>query len=104
MIHTPLTSTDQLRIIADRFGSPYFSPAMLRFFSSRIHRPIYGGRFFVTSERDEMTDYARTYSVRSFDVDEISGRINFDTVGDFGQYATRSEAHAAARTAARFTR
>lgn len=95
-----ITTTDQLRTIADRYGSHYFTPNTLRYFSSRVHRTVYGERFFVTSEQYD-DESPRLYSIRSFTIDAQRGRIDFDTVGEFQAYDTRREAHSAARTLAR---
>lgn len=36
-----------------RAGQHFFSPDTMRFFKSRVHSALYGGRFFVTSEKDQ---------------------------------------------------
>lgn len=79
-------------------GHHFFDADTLRFFSSRVHDDLYGGRFFVTSERDDypssygaVWDGERRYTVRCANAD---GSI--ETVSTFGQYGSRSGAHAAA--------
>ena len=70
----------------------------MRWFDSRISSRIYGGRYFVTSERYNY-DEPRLYTVRSFTYSD--GRLEIDTVGEFQQYETARQAHnAAAKLAA----
>ena len=79
-------------------GHHWFDKGALRFFGSRVHDKLYGGRYFVSSEQDSgfgslgaAWGGARRYTVR---VANSDGSI--ETVGEFGQYASRSGAHAAA--------
>lgn len=67
----------------------WFSESTIAFFSSRIEQEVHGGTYFVTSEQGP--DGIRRWSVRSATDD---GEI--DTVGEFGEHASSSEAHAAA--------
>ena len=46
------TSINQIISEAQSAGSHFFDEATLRFFSSRIQSKIYGGCYFITSERD----------------------------------------------------
>ena len=66
----------------------WFSPDTMRFFRSRIEDDgnVYGGKFFITSERAAYGE--RAYTVREYDLvrDEIS------TVGEFMGYATLEDA------------
>jgi hypothetical protein len=79
-------------------GQCWFSPSSLRWFASRVHGQVYGGRYFVSSE-------CAPYGERRFTVREaiVSGDDcgHIETVGEFGQYASRSGAHAAAARLAR---
>jgi len=70
-------------------GMHWFEPATLRFFGSRIHKRVYYGKFFITSERCrwEGGDNRRLYSIRQANED---GSI--DTVGEFQAYATKAQA------------
>jgi hypothetical protein len=88
----------QVRYANNQLGHHFFDRDTLRFFSSRVHDDLYGGRYFVTSERDESYgsfgaawDGERRYTIRKANPD---GSI--ETVGQFGQYGSRSGAHAAA--------
>lgn len=89
------------RTIADikrankELGHHWFSPDTMRFFSSRVLREVYGGRYFVTSEQFYPVlgeAYARRYTIR---VAADDGSI--DTVGEFQAYKTARAAKAAAR-------
>lgn len=64
----------------------WFSPDTMRFFSTRIGRTVYGGRFFITSEQRDYSS-PRLYTIREAKPD---GTI--DTVGEFQGYATRAAA------------
>ena len=50
------TSINQIISEAQSAGSHFFDEATLRFFSSRIKSNIYGGCYFITSERDNYRD------------------------------------------------
>lgn len=85
-------------------GSKWFSPDTLAFFGTRVHLRVYRHRlgecyYFVTSEQDSLGtawNGERRFTVRAWSPDWVSP----ETVGDFGQYASRSGAHhAAARLA-----
>lgn len=88
----------QVRWANRELGHHFFDRDTLRFFGGRVHDDLYGGRYFVTSERDQSYgslgaawDGDRRYTIRMANPD---GSI--DTVGQFGQYGSRSGAHAAA--------
>jgi hypothetical protein len=84
---------DDVRAANRRIGNHWFDPDTLRFFGGRVSETLYGGRFFVSSERDSggAWDGRRFYSVRVANDDGTIG-----TVGEFGAYASRSGAHRAA--------
>ena len=91
-------NTEQLRQFARDVGSHFFDRDTMRFFGSRVGSEIFAGRYFVTSERDAMGAAwggARRYTVRSFTY--ADGRLDIETVGEFGKHATRSDALAAIR-------
>lgn len=66
-------------------GCFFFSPRTMRFFNSRVDSRIYGGRFFVTSERQD-ADHPRLYTVREVGAD---GRVD-DAAGGGGFQAYRT--------------
>ena len=84
----------QIRETNKATGRKFFERDTMRFFDSRVHGQVYGGRYFITSERFHGSSGSgpRRYTVR-FAKD--NGDIT--TVGEFGQY----ESLAAARTAAK---
>lgn len=75
-----------------RRGHHFFDEDTMRFFKSRILDGVYGGRFFVTSEKGP--DNVRRYTVR-----EAKADGSVDTYGDFQDYATAAQAKGAARRA-----
>lgn len=92
------TSIDEIRAANERLGQHWFSPATLRWFSSRISGQVYpvlsGGAYFVSSEQAPGEE--RRYTVR---VASPDGSIS--TYGELGQYRSANGAHnAAARVAA----
>ena len=80
---------DAIKRANDELGHFFFSDGAMRFFNSRIHRNIYAGRFFITSERyDSKTP--RLYTIRRANDDGSIG-----DVGEFQQYKTAREARRA---------
>ncbi len=75
-------------------GQHFFEPETMRFFNSRVSNILYGGRYFVTSERNN--DYPRYYTVR-----EALHDGTFATHDEFQQYRSRSGAHARAKRLAK---
>lgn len=67
-------------------GGHFFDAATMRFFNSRVLDGVYGGRYFVTSER--YGSEPRYYTVRVYDPE--TGSV--DTVGDFQAFATARQA------------
>ncbi len=80
-------------------GHHFFERDTMRFFASIVERGLYGGRFFVTSERGPVQGDVRRYTVREA-LD--SGKI--ETRGAFHAYRTLEDARAAARELAAATR
>lgn len=80
-------------------GNYFFSPGALSFFNARVHGDLYGGRFFVTSERCDWGDgHPRYYTVR-FVRDNGDGSVAVTSTG-FQRFASRSGAHAHAASLA----
>lgn len=89
----------QIRGANRAIGGSWFDTPAMRFFGTRVDRNVYGGRYFVTSEQDDdgvIWDGERRWTVRA-----AMDNGNVTTVGELGQYATREEAHAAARALAK---
>jgi len=82
----------QLKRIAERHGSYFFSEGAMRSFQSRIHDVVYGGCVFVTSEKMRSSRWTpnpqRLYTVRYMD-----NKGNDYTIGEFQGFDTRSKAH-----------
>jgi hypothetical protein len=97
-------SISEIKAANASIGAHFFEPATMRFFNSKIaSRTVYGGHYFITSERFEGShsgsyDAPRLYTLRAC----YNGAI--DTVGDFQQYKTLEEAKAAAKALAKFQR
>ena len=68
-------------------GQHFFSPDTMRFFGSRVGKRLYGGMYFVTSEKLPHSGEARRYTVRRALPD--GGIV---TVGEFQQFATSADA------------
>ena len=73
-------------------GHHFFDADTKRFFRSRIGENVYSGGFFVTSEKGP--NMQRRYTVR-----QAMPNGTIDTFGEFQQYTTGAQAHAAARNA-----
>lgn len=74
-------------------GNTFFDRSHMRFWRSRIESPVYGGKYFVTSEQ---TDDERVYTVRRANDD---GEI--ETMGHFGMWPDRTIARRWARMCAK---
>jgi hypothetical protein len=73
----------------------WFSKDTMRFFSSRVLQDVFptnDGLYFVSSEAKGFTDSTRVFTVRFYSIGD--DRIN--TVGELGQYGTRTQALSAA--------
>jgi hypothetical protein len=70
-------------------GQHWFSESTLQFFGSRIGGRVYGGRFFVSSERDS---YGAWGGQRRYTIRIVRDDANIDTWGEHGQFGSRSGA------------
>jgi hypothetical protein len=70
-------------------GNHWFDRSTLRFFNCKIESGLIGGRYFITSERMELT-MPKRYSVR---IAKDDGTIN--TLGEFQQYYSIEDAREA---------
>ena len=96
-------SVADIRAANVALGHYFFDADTLRFFGSRISEHVYGGRYFVTSERDEAVSSrfpAAWNGERRYTVREASPDGSVSTVGDFGAYGTLAEAKRAAQALA----
>lgn len=79
-------------------GSHFFDRETMRFFSSRVHDALYGGRFFVTGERRGFDDCRREYRVRTLAVTRGPNNEPFASIETVSKrYASRATAHTHAR-------
>ena len=84
------TSISEIKQANRDGGYHFFSKDTMKFFNSKTHRGVYGGRYFITSEqyislRGVRND--RKYTIRKAHKD---GAI--DTVDTFQQFATLQQA------------
>jgi hypothetical protein len=87
------TSISQIINEAESAGSHFFTIGTLRFFSSRIYKEIYGGCYFITSERDNYRDSnPRFYTIRKYE-----GGLKIETVGEFCQYTSKAQSISAVK-------
>lgn len=82
MIHT----IAELKVCNRLAGHHWFDPAGMRFWGTKIHGGIRGGKYFVSSENN-FNKSARLFTVRTFTDD---GRIT--TAGYFQAYPTLTAA------------
>ena len=81
----------------------WFDDSTRRFFGCRILPTVYGGRWFITSEKDNgvvLSDgklHAAWNGERRYTIRLAKADGGIETVGEFGQYATRNEAIKAVR-------
>lgn len=79
-------TVDEVRVAAAKTTQSrlWFSPETMRFFDTRVGHSVYGGRYFVTSEKGP--DGVRKWSIREC----VDGVI--DTVGEFQAYESHEQA------------
>jgi hypothetical protein len=72
-------------------GNHWFEKSTMKFFNSRVESRLLGGRYFITSERRELT-FPKRYTVR-----EVLPDGGIKTVGEFQGYTLLEDAQIAAR-------
>lgn len=75
-------------------GHCYFSTSTMKFFNSKVHGPVYGDGYFVTSEQVP-------YNPRRYTVRHAMPDGGIETVGTFGAYGSLRSAQDAAREASK---
>ena len=80
----------------ESIGHCWFSPSTTSFFRSKVYPEIYGGRFFVSSEKACFDDPTRVYTVR-----EVNDRGAIATPQTRECFKTKDRAVGAAKRAAR---
>jgi len=83
---------EQIKDANQAAGYKFFEPDTLRFFDSRVSSEVYGGRYFITSEKSGFSSTIRAYTVRRANDD---GTIT--TVSGFLQFPTAAKARTFAR-------
>lgn len=68
-------------------GYHFFEGSTLRFFASKIESKLLYEKFFITSEKTGFRSEERAFTVR-----EAKGSGDIETVGTFGQFATKRQA------------
>jgi hypothetical protein len=76
-------------------GNHWFEKSTMRFFNSRIESGLYAGRFFVTSERMELT-WPKLYSIR-----EAMPDGNIEGASEFQEFRRLQDAKDRARELSR---
>lgn len=90
-------TVDEVRDAISATGDTYFGENEMRRFRTRVGAHLYGGRFFVTSERAG-GDHPRQYTVRMVFRYTDTGKLDQTSIGGQGRFASSSGAHGAART------
>jgi len=86
------TDVDQIKAANARAGRHFFEASTMRFFRSRVLEGVYGGRYFVTSEKPPHGP--RAYTIREADPE---GNVRTAEGCELCQFETASRAKAAAR-------
>ena len=84
-------SIDEIRKANEAIGHHFFDDDSMAFFGSKVYPTVYGGRYFVTSEKRPRSSDPRGYTIREAQEDG-----DIVTVGDFQQFATLNAARRAA--------
>lgn len=86
------SSVPQMKAAVRNSGSHWFDKNTMRFFNSKIETGILQKRFFISSERQEITDPKR-YTIRYFVRDNnATPALDCHTVGEFEQFETLADA------------
>lgn len=83
-------SMDQIISKNKKIGHIWFSPDTMAFFHTRLSRKIYGGEYFVTSEKFD------SYKERLYTVRKAMPDGSIETVGPFNEM-TSKQAHKMAK-------
>lgn len=83
----PYYTVDEIKQDSLAIGHYWFEPDTMKFFSSRVGRTVYFGKYFISSERRGFTDHRRAYTIRT-----INQQGFIDTVGEFLAYQSADQA------------
>lgn len=93
------SSIPALKAAANSADNKFFTPGAMRWFNSKTHGGMIGRRFFITSERMEITpEYPPKFTIR-YAIRLENGMLSVETLGEFQQYATLKDAQQTARAA-----
>ena len=82
-------SIDEIKVANNDIGHHWFEPTSMRFFRSRVSNKVYGGHYFISSERYDDN------SPRLFSIRKAADDGSISTVGEFQKYKTRRAAEIA---------
>lgn len=85
----------EVKIANRAINNHWFEPRTMRFFNSHVESGMYGGRFFITSERMELTMPKR------FTVREALPDGDIKTVGEFQKFSSLEQAREHAKLLSR---
>lgn len=91
----PFQSLTQVKEANRKSGSNFFERETMEFFNSNVESILIGGRYFVTSERMELS-HPKLFTIREAQADG-----DIDTVGKFRGYDTKRAAVAEAKRLAK---
>ncbi len=78
---------DEIKSLNKRNGGHFFERSTMKFFASKICETVYGGRYFLTTEKTGFRDKTRCYTVR-----RASDSGDVTTVETLSKYADKAEA------------
>lgn len=90
----------EIKLANKRVGGNWFEPETMSFFASKVNDKVYHGKFFITSEQFEATDYAKerfgwTDGPRKFSVRMCRPDGRIITIGEHMKFNTLQEAEMA---------
>lgn len=83
-------SIHEIKAANKAFGKFFFSPGAMRFFASIVYPRVYGGRFFVTSEK-------APYEPRKYCIRMATDEGDIETIGPFNELPSLSVARSIVR-------
>lgn len=81
------TNINQIYVANAKAGYHFFEAETLNFFGSKVYPKIYGGRFFITSEKRPRSNDPRRFTVR-----EAKDDGSVVSASCFQQFATKRQA------------
>lgn len=82
------SSVPQMKVAVSNAGSHWFDKGTMKFFNSKVETGILQKRFFISSERMELSE-PKKYTIRYFVRDnDATPALDCHTVGEFQQFET----------------